>query len=250
MSFVNRETKGAKKEGDVGITDREIVESYIPVAKFIAAMSGPRCEVVIHYLAEGDQSIIAIENGYLTGRKIGDNLIDLDLHNVFTPEHLRQPFLANYISKSTVGNRTFRLSTFYIKNGSGEVIGLLNTNEDISDLLAMQSIVSKELFVNQNAELPDGVLQPQALMVSTNSMIESTLAEAMSRYGYTDAEMLDREEKVHIIEYLCEHNTFVLKGAVGIVSRKLGISEPTTYRYLQKIRAERAEANKEKNGSV
>lgn len=242
FSFEGHSSRNAV--GGADITDREIVESYIPIAKFIAAMFGPRCEVVVHYLADADQSIIAIENGYLTGRKVGDTLIDLDLHQVFTPEHMSQPFIANYVGKSTVGNRTFRLSTFYIKNSKGDIIGLLNTNVDISDLLTMQNIVAKELFVNKNAELPDGMLQPQALVVSTHSMIESTLTEAMNRYGFTDASTLEREDKLQIISYLCDHNTFVLKGAVGIVAKKLGISEPTTYRYLQKLKAEKAKNEK------
>ncbi len=155
------------------------------------------------------------------------------------------PFIANYVGKSTVGDKIFRLSTFYIKNPKGDVVGLLNTNVDISDFIAMQSTISKELFVNENAKLPDGMLQPQALVVSTKSMIESTLAEAMSRYGFPDAAALEREDKLRLISYLCDHNIFVLKGAVGIVADKLGISEPTTYRYLQKLKAERAKSGKE-----
>lgn len=223
------------------ITDREIIESYIPVAKFIASMCGPSCEVAVHYLAEIDHSIIAIENGYLTGRKVGDTLMDFDLHHIFDPNRLRQPFITNYTSKRSVGNRIFRFSTFYIHNAKGEVIGLLNVNLDISNLLVMQDIISKELLMGSASSLPSETLAPQALVISTDSLIDSTLEKAMKRYGYTDVQTLEKADKLKIISYLREHNTFVLKGAVSIVAKKLGISEPTVYRYLQQLRTSAAE---------
>lgn len=204
-------------------------------------MCGPSCEVAVHYLAEIDHSIIAIENGYLTGRKVGDTLMDFDLHHIFEPDRLRQPFITNYTSKRSVGNRIFRFSTFYIHNAKGEIIGLLNANVDISDLLTMQKILSKELLMGETSSLPSEMLTPQALVVSTDSLLDSTLEGAMKRYGFTDVQTLEKADKLKIISYLCEHNTFVLKGAVSIVAKKLGTSEPTVYRYLQQLRAGAAE---------
>lgn len=204
-------------------------------------MCGPSCEVAVHYLAEIDHSIIAIENGYLTGRKVGDTLMDFDLHHIFEPDRLRQPFITNDTSKRSVGNRIFRFSTFYIHNAKGEIIGLLNANVDISDLLTMQKILSKELLMGETSSLPSEMLTPQALVVSTDSLLDSTLEGAMKRYGFTDVQTLEKADKLKIISYLCEHNTFVLKGAVSIVAKKLGISEPTVYRYLQQLRAGAAE---------
>lgn len=204
-------------------------------------MCGPSCEVAVHYLAEIDHSIIAIENGYLTGRKVGDTLMDFDLHHIFEPDRLRQPFITNYTSKRSVDNRIFRFSTFYIHNAKGEIVGLLNANVDISDLLTMQKILSKELLMGETSSLPSEMLTPQALVVSTDSLLDSTLEGAMKRYGFTDVQTLEKADKLKIISYLCEHNTFVLKGAVSIVAKKLGISEPTVYRYLQQLRAGAAE---------
>lgn len=204
-------------------------------------MCGPSCEVAVHYLAEIDHSIIAIENGYLTGRKVGDTLMDFDLHHIFEPDRLRQPFITNYTSKRSVGNRIFRFSTFYIHNAKGEIVGLLNANVDISDLLTMQKILSKELLMGETSSLPSEMLTPQALVVSTDSLLDSTLEGAMKRYGFTDVQTLEKADKLKIISYLCEHNTFVLKGAVSIVAKKFGISEPTVYRYLQQLRAGAAE---------
>lgn len=215
------------------ITDREIVESYIPIAKFIAAMSGPRCEVAVHYLADLDHSIIAIENGHLTGRKVGDTLFDFDLHTLFKPEYIQRPYLVNYAGKSSIGNRVFRFSTYYIRNAKGQLIGLLNTNVDVTDMLELRRIASRELFMSQDSSLPITDALPQALATSTTSLIKNTLAEAMEHYGYTDPQKLKKEEKLRIISYLHARSIFALKGAVSAVAKKLCISEPTAYRYLR-----------------
>ena len=44
------------------------------LAKGIASQFGPNCEVVVHDLDSNDpeSSIVAIENGQVTGRKVGD----------------------------------------------------------------------------------------------------------------------------------------------------------------------------------
>lgn len=106
----------------------------------------------------------------------------------------------------------------------------------------MQDTISRELLMGSASSVPSEMLAPQALVVSTDSLIDSTLDEAMKRYGFDNAQTLDKAEKLKIISYLCDHNTFVLKGSVSTVAKKLGISEPTTYRYLQQLRADKAEA--------
>lgn len=47
--------------------------------KTIAEMFGKKCEVLIHDFRNPQHSIMAIENGHVTGRKIGDPITDLAL---------------------------------------------------------------------------------------------------------------------------------------------------------------------------
>ena len=50
------------------------LQFLLTLAKGIASQFGPNCEVVVHDLATNDpeRSIVAIENGHVTGRKAGD----------------------------------------------------------------------------------------------------------------------------------------------------------------------------------
>lgn len=49
------------------------LQFLLTLAKGIASQFGPNCEVVVHDLATNDpeRSIVAIENGHVTGRKVG-----------------------------------------------------------------------------------------------------------------------------------------------------------------------------------
>ena len=47
-----------------------VLKTYIPLVDFIAGIVGPNCEVVLHDLSN-DESIVAIRNNHISGRKGG-----------------------------------------------------------------------------------------------------------------------------------------------------------------------------------
>ena len=49
-------------------------------------------------------------------------------------------------------------------------------------------------------------------------------------------EAMHSADKLEIVRILESQGVFATKGSVGQVARELHISEPTVYRYLQKIR--------------
>ena len=50
------------------------------------------------------------------------------------------------------------------------------------------------------------------------------------------ADRLSSNEKIEIVKELNEQGVFLLKGGVSKVAAALSISEPTVYRYLQKLK--------------
>ena len=56
------------------------------VMKLIAAQFGPDCEVVLHdWSKEYESTIVAIENGHVSGRKVGDGGSNLGLAALAAP---------------------------------------------------------------------------------------------------------------------------------------------------------------------
>lgn len=214
--------------------DRELIESYIPMAKFIAAISGPRCEVVLHDLSDIEHSIIAIENGHISGRKVGDGLMDFALKEFL--EDTNDIFFVNQSGKITNDHKTLRFSSYRIRRKSdNEVIGLLCVTVDITDYIHMRRTINNELFIDggyyTEPENPAGTL---ALPLADT--LEAIFLHAMQESGCENVDHMTKDDKMRIISILRENNLFEIKGTVAFIAKKLKISEPSVYRYLKEIR--------------
>ena len=214
--------------------DRELIESYIPMAKFIAAISGPRCEVVLHDLSDIEHSIIAIENGHISGRKVGDGLMDFAFKEFL--EDTNDVFFVNQSGKITNDHKTLRFSSYRIRRKSdNEVIGLLCVTVDITDYIHMRRTINNELFIDggyyTEPENPAGTL---ALPLADT--LEAIFLHAMQESGCENVDHMTKDDKMRIISILRENNLFEIKGTVAFIAKKLKISEPSVYRYLKEIR--------------
>jgi predicted transcriptional regulator YheO len=54
----------------------------LPLVQGLAEMFGPDCEVVLHDISQLPHSIVAIENGHVTGRSVGDVPTDVMLRSL------------------------------------------------------------------------------------------------------------------------------------------------------------------------
>ena len=214
------------------ITDRERVEAYIPVAKFIAAAFGPRCEVVLHYLNDIDHSIIYIENGYITGRKVGDRLTRYTLNSALSGQKDGKAYVTNLHGKTPINGRSLRFSEFYIKNDTKTIVGLLCVIIDVTDIEVMQRFSERELSPYHNLLGDEGAGQEEFSLFSTE-MIETAFKRALTRMDCTDPTKMPKRDKLRLVAILDEQNLFSMKGAVAFTAEKLGISEPSVYRYLR-----------------
>src|SRR5512142_860148 len=108
----------------------ELRDVLVPVMKAIAQTVGPRCEVVLHDLRAADRlgsTIVWIENGQVTGRRVGGPTTNLGLEALRTGDP--NPDRFNYRTKTADG-RELRSSSVYFRNGRGEIIGALCVNVD------------------------------------------------------------------------------------------------------------------------
>ena len=112
--------------------NRKKVEAYIPIVKYIAAICGPRCEVALHYLDDINHSIIAIENGYITGRKVGDGLVDLALGSVLDKSNKDKAFKAPnpYMTTQVVKTDANGVFTYVAPFAGWWGFAALNTSPD------------------------------------------------------------------------------------------------------------------------
>ena len=139
------------------------IEFYKRLAHGLALQFGPNCEVVVHDLEteDVDHSIVVIENGHVSGRKLGDgpsHIVFESMHEGATDVRDREP----YLTKTTDG-KLLKSSTIFIRNDEGKPVGILGINFDITLMKAFErsldalqeDIVKAQLVTDQ--PLPEGL---------------------------------------------------------------------------------------------
>ncbi|MFX3633978.1 MAG: transcriptional regulator [Candidatus Pristimantibacillus sp.] len=219
---------------------RELLETFFPMASFIAAIIGPKCEVVVHDISDPERSIIFIENGHISGRKVGDASTDLVLKILKAEAYREQQFIANYKASSSQG-QTFRSSTYFIKDSSSELAGLMCLNIDITHVEVAAEWINN--ILQGGSLIPPATLESPLEEKPTSEYLQGNVDDLLRHVITTvlgkvniPPDRLSSHEKIDLVRELNEQGVFLLKGGVSQVAAALSISEPTMYRYLQKLK--------------
>lgn len=209
---------------------RAILESYIPLMKFLAQQF-PDTEIVLHDVSDLDRSIIAIENAHVSNRCVGGSSTDLVLRILREQSYRERDFTPAYTSASDTG-KFLSSGTYFIKHG-GELIGLLCTNTDLTALHALKKATEDLFGSRQNGRRAATI--DERLSQSVNDIPVETALELMREMD-VHPDHLSQDERLRIVTQLDRRGIFLLKGAVPSIAKVLKISEPTLYRYLRTTR--------------
>src|SRR5699024_5270523 len=190
-----------------------------------------KCETVLldltNYEKYGSGLIVAIENGYITGREVGDTGTNLGLE-VLKGENCEGDKY-NYMTQTKDG-RILRSTTMYIRNSEGFPIGCVCINFDITDLVMAENTIKnftrmddiktdvKEVFVN-----------------NIEDMLAIIIQEAQEHVGKPVSKM-NKEEKKKGIQYLDKKGAFLIKKSGEKICAYFNISKYTLYKYLEETR--------------
>lgn len=218
----------------------EIIKKYVTLVDFISEVLGDHCEVVLHDLSKPESSVIAIKNGHLSGREVGGPLTDLVLRVIKNANFNGQNFVTNY--KALSSKKSFRSSSFFIKNDLEEIIGVLCINIDIEPYIKVKEVMESLSFINtpENKGInctsdKDCEIIEEKFFSNIEDMLSSMLQEEISAIG-VPVQRMSVEEKVQVVKKLNYKGVFHLKGAVSQVAKALDVSEPTAYRYINLLK--------------
>lgn len=216
---------------------KKLLETYIPLVNFIADIVGPHCEVLLHDVVDVQNSVIAIRNGYMSGRQLGCPLTDFGLALLGKKAYLNQNAVVNYLSRTANGDK-LRSSTYFIKDENNELIGMLCVNILLSpDNMSVNNLTDKLInaLLANNPEANTGVIEEENVVESLCSSIETVVDSAVERI-ITEYDMpverMSIDEKTAIVQKLNGNGIFKIKGAINKVASTLQTSESTIYRYL------------------
>ena len=208
---------------------------YLKLIDFLGGVLGKNTEVVLHDTTDLNNSIIAIRNGNVSGRSVGGPATDLVLRILRDPELNKKDYLCNYTGYAK-GGTPLRSSTFFIRDESGEITGMICINSDYHDLLSAREILNSLIPPQEeDTRASDSGMIFERLSQNVDELTLDSIQRVISEAGIPP-ERMSAQEKINIVVELFEMGLFHLKGAVSKVADTLKISEPTVYRYLNQIK--------------
>lgn len=194
------------------------------IAAGIAAQFGSDCEVVVHDLSRHpDHCIVAVENGHVSGRKVGDGASYVVLDQMTRADAQPKDHLC-YLTRTPDG-KILKSSTMYIRGASGKVTAILSINYDVSRLMMVEGAVRELVSVPgpQPAE-------PEKI-ININDLLEELIQQSVALVGKPVA-LMNKDDKVKAIRFLNENGAFLVTKSGDKVAKYFGISKYTLYSYI------------------
>ncbi len=208
------------------------------LAHGVAAQFGPNCEVVVHDLTtkDPDHTIVIIENGQVSGRKMGDGPSHVVLEALRDRDNNPLRDRLSYLTKTEDG-RVLKSSTIFIRDEANEVVGIFAINYDITMLVAAQHELTSLVSVKDSPSV-----EPEPITQSVTQLLDELINQSVKLVG-KPVPMMTKEDKVKAIGFLNDAGAFLITKSGQKVCTYFSISKYTLYSYIDEAKAQ-AEAQK------
>lgn len=210
------------------IERKYLMNMFMTFIDFLSEIYGENCEIVLHEITEESSSIIAIKNGHISNRTIGIEKDDVLKKQIELSKG--NSYSANRFHKTIEGG-DMKSNSFFIKDSSGELIGIFCVNIDLSSIITLNKLTEKFISQFMGDTLNDNNNEEE-------ESIEEYTYRIMKKIVHQSEIPVDRmnmEEKIDILRLLKEKGVFRIKGVVREVAKQLDVSETSIYRYLREI---------------
>lgn len=203
-------------------------------------MFGKKCEVVLHDFTIPQHSIVEIENGHVTGRKIGDPITDFALSiwrkNGYGKK--KDDKIVNYRTKTKNG-KILRSSSVFIRDDQKKIIGCLCINYDLTEYLMFNKIIDE--FCNTvDPENEKSKEETETFTNDVDDVLESIIRKAIDEVG-KPVSMMQKEDKLMVAKIIEEKGGFLIKGAINQLANEISVSRYTIYNYLDELKSKKKE---------
>lgn len=203
------------------------LELLTQVAQGLAVHFGNDCEIVIHDLRKDiESSIVYIENGHVSNRKLGDGPSEIVLETLKkNPNTLKDRL--SYLTRTDDG-RILKSSTMYIRGKEKSVDYILAINYDITGLLTIDNALKSLITTSELAGVDK---QPLKITHNVNELLDTLIEQSVALVG-KPVPLMTKDDKVSAIQYLNDAGAFLITKSGDKVSNYFGISKFTLYSYM------------------
>ena len=208
------------------------IELCKQLARGIARQFGNNCEVVVHDLSgeDSEHSVVVIENGHVTGRRLGDGPSHVVWEALKADPKNLQDRLA-YLTRTEDGT-ILKSSTIFIRDDQDKVTGIFAINYDITMMKAMEETLSMFTGTEETAQ------EPQTITHNVNDLLDELIKQSAQLVGKPVA-LMTKDDKVKAIRFLNESGAFLITKAGQRVCNFFGISKYTLYSYIDESKSDK-----------
>lgn len=202
------------------------------MARALSVQFGSDCEVVIHDLTRKSlgKSVVYIENGQVTNRKLGDGPSQVVLETLKkNPAHISDHL--GYLTKTDDG-RTLKSSTIFVRDEDGTIQYIFGINFDITKMLYLQDSIRPLIMDNATLTSTSGDSKPRKISSNVNDLLDDLIVQSVDMIG-KPVSLMSKEEKKEAIRFLNETGAFLITKSGDKVSQYFGISKYTLYSYIK-----------------
>ena len=197
--------------------------------KGLTAIFGTNCEVVLHDLTDSYEStVVMIENGHVTDRRVGDCGSNLGLEVLRGT--VRNGDKYGYFTNTRDG-RVLRSSSVYVRDDEGKVIGCLCINFDVSNLMVADKTIRSLISSGE------GEKEEEFFVNDVNQLLDALLQKAMEEVG-KPVSYMTRDDRIRVVKYLDQKGAFLITKSGNRICQFLDISKFTLYSYLDEVHSE------------
>ncbi|HEY8500103.1 MAG TPA: helix-turn-helix transcriptional regulator [Clostridia bacterium] len=213
-------------------------EMLCQIIKGIAKQFGDKCEVVLHDLSKPfDRTIVAIENGHVTGRKVGGCSTGEGLELLRGGGVIKDRY--SYLTQTKDG-KTLRSTSIYLKDDDGKLIGSICVNYDISNFIMAKKTIEDIVICNDDSSAS----YEEIINTDVNELLEDLIQKSIQYVG-KPVTMMTRDDKIKGIKFLYDKGAFLIKKSSDRIAEVYNFSRFTLYSYLNLC-----QDNGEPNGTV
>lgn len=205
--------------------NKQLKNSLCSLAHAIALHYGKSCEVAVHDLTvsnAADSSIIYIENGEVTGRKVGDGASAVVLEELSQAEQNREDRIG-YFTKTSDG-KVLKSTTVYIRDDKGRAIAIFSVNHDITAL----SVAAASLT---ELTAPSVASEPEKITPHVGELLDELLWKSTELIG-KPVSLMNKDDKQRAVRWLNGKGALLITKSGDRIAKYFGISKFTLYSYI------------------
>ena len=223
---------------------RQLMKALHPVVKMLGTIVGHHIEVVLHDLTRPESSIVAIANGHVSNRSVGNSILSGPKDDqgfsaakraLSAGGEAEHSIVDDYPTLTRSGQR-LKSSTVIFRDAAGEPFAALCLNANHTIVEAAHAWLGLLLRPNGTAA-PAPSEEPEM-----DTLMKEIISDAVRRLG-KPVSMMNKEEKIQAVQAMMQRGLFIVKGGVERAAKALGVTRFTIYNYLEALRERSGDAD-------